>query len=64
MGMITNDWMDAIKGEFRQPYYKELYEFVKQEYSTHIIYPPTVNIVLRATTLIRRAICAKFTMQS
>lgn len=40
MGMIQNDWLEAINGEFKKPYYKELYQFVKQEYSTHIIYPP------------------------
>ncbi len=44
MGMITNDWMDAIKGEFRKPYYKDLYEFVKKEYSTHVVFPPSEDI--------------------
>ena len=32
MSQITNDWLDAINGEFRKPYYKELYNFVKDEY--------------------------------
>ena len=40
MAMIQNDWLDAIGGEFRKPYYKELYQFVKEEYHTHVIYPP------------------------
>ena len=33
MGMITNDWLDAISGEFKKPYYRELYNFVQEEYS-------------------------------
>lgn len=44
MAMITNDWLDTIKGEFAKPYYKELYEFVKKEYNTHVIYPPADDI--------------------
>ena len=44
MGMITNDWMEAIKPEFSKAYYKELYGFVKQEYSTHVVYPPSEDI--------------------
>ena len=44
MGMIQNDWLQAIGGEFKKPYYKELYSFVKQEYSTHVIYPPADDI--------------------
>lgn len=44
MAMITNDWLERIAPEFRKPYYKELYQFVKQEYSTHIIYPPADDI--------------------
>ena len=31
MGMITNDWLEAIQPEFSKPYYKELYSFVKDE---------------------------------
>ena len=30
MSMIQNDWLDAIQPEFSKPYYKELFEFVKQ----------------------------------
>ena len=33
MSMITNDWLDEIQGEFKKPYYKELYQFVRDEYS-------------------------------
>lgn len=44
MGMIQNDWLDAIGSEFKEPYYKELYQFVKQEYSTNVVYPPSDDI--------------------
>lgn len=42
--MIDNDWLPALKGEFGKPYYRELYTFVKQEYSTHVVYPPADEI--------------------
>ena len=29
MAMITNDWLDAIQGEFAKPYYRDLFHFVK-----------------------------------
>ena len=44
MGMITNGWLDTIKGEFAKPYYKELYQFVLKEYNTHVVYPPADDI--------------------
>ena len=44
MSMITNDWMEAVRPEFSKQYYKELYSFVKQEYSTHVVYPPSEDI--------------------
>ncbi|MDE7446141.1 MAG: uracil-DNA glycosylase [Lachnospiraceae bacterium] len=44
MAMIDNDWLKYIQGEFRKPYYKELYTFVRQEYNTHVIYPPADDI--------------------
>lgn len=44
MAMITNDWLDILKGEFSKPYYKDLYKFVKSEYDTHVIYPPADDI--------------------
>lgn len=42
--MIDNDWLPYLKGEFGKPYYKDLYEFVKKEYSEHVIYPPSDQI--------------------
>lgn len=44
MAMIDNDWLKYIQGEFKKPYYKELYTFVRQEYNTHVIYPPADDI--------------------
>jgi len=44
MAMITNDWLEAIGGEFKKPYYTELYKFVKEEYSTRQIFPPADDI--------------------
>ena len=44
MAGITNDWLPEIQGEFRKPYYKELYKFVQSEYSTHVVYPPSDKI--------------------
>ena len=44
MAMIDNDWLPCIKQEFTEPYYKELYTFVKHEYDTRIIYPPAEDI--------------------
>ena len=44
MGMINNDWLDCIQSEFKKPYYKELYQFVRNEYDTHVIYPPSDDI--------------------
>lgn len=44
MAAISNDWLGAIGGEFKKEYYKRLYQFVKEEYSTHVIYPPSEDI--------------------
>lgn len=44
MSMIDNDWLPCVQGEFKKPYYSELYQFVRQEYNTHVIYPPADDI--------------------
>lgn len=44
MGMIENDWLVELEPEFRKPYYKALYEFVKTEYSTTQVFPPADDI--------------------
>ena len=44
MVMLQNDWVEAIGEEFKKPYYASLYKFVKEEYSTKVIYPPADDI--------------------
>lgn len=44
MGELKNDWLDAVGNEFRKPYYRDLYNFVKQEYLTKTIFPPSNKI--------------------
>ena len=44
MGAIDNDWLPAVGAEFKKPYYKELYYFVRDEYSKHVVYPPSDEI--------------------
>ena len=44
MSMIDNDWLPCVQGEFKKPYYRELYQFIRQEYNTHVIYPPADDI--------------------
>ena len=44
MGMIANDWLKPLESEFRKPYYRELYSFVKDEYSKKVVYPPSDEI--------------------
>ena len=44
MAAINNDWLDALKEEFKKPYYKKLYETVKLEYQTRAVYPDANDI--------------------
>jgi uracil-DNA glycosylase len=44
MSAIDNDWLNAISGEFKKPYYRDLYNFVKNEYNKAVIYPPADDI--------------------
>lgn len=44
MAAISNDWLEAVRPEFSKPYYKELFEFVKEEYSRCVVYPPADDI--------------------
>ncbi len=41
---ISNDWLPVLEGEFKKPYYAELYSFVKKEYGDKKIYPPSGDI--------------------
>lgn len=44
MAMITNDWLPALKDEFRKPYYAKLFQFVQKEYNTTQVFPPAEDI--------------------
>lgn len=44
MGMIENEWLEALKPEFKKPYYSELFQFVKKEYNERMIFPPSDDI--------------------
>lgn len=44
MAAIQNDWLGALKDEFRQPYYKKLFQIVNEEYRTRQIFPPADDI--------------------
>ena len=44
MAMITGDWLEAVSDEFHKDYYKQLYEFVREEYRTTTVYPPAEDI--------------------
>lgn len=44
MAMIENDWLEALQPEFKKEYYKNLFYFVKQEYSRNPVFPPADDI--------------------
>jgi len=44
MTMISNDWLGAVGEEFKKPYYRDLYSFVKDEYANKVVYPPSNDI--------------------
>ena len=44
MAMLSNDWAAALDGEFHKEYYRQLYTFVREEYSRKVIYPPSEEI--------------------
>ena len=46
MAAINNDWAEALKEEYKKPYYRELYKKVNEEYQTHEIFPPSDEIFI------------------
>ena len=44
MGAIANDWLGPLSPEFKKPYYASLYKKVVEEYTTHVVYPPSDEI--------------------
>ena len=41
---LNGDWYEALKDEFRKPYYKQLFDTVNEEYRTRKIFPPANDI--------------------
>ena len=44
MAAISNDWLAPLTPEFAKTYYRELYKKVKEEYATHMIFPPSNEV--------------------
>jgi len=44
MFRVNNSWDDIFKSEKAKPYYKELQDFVEDEYKTKAIYPPKADL--------------------
>ena len=44
MAALSGEWLEAMQGEFRQPYYKQLFQKVNEEYRTQRIFPPADDI--------------------
>lgn len=44
MVRLNNDWDDILKDEWEKPYYRQLHNFLKEEYSTCRIYPDMHDI--------------------
>ena len=44
MAAISNDWLVPLKPEFSKPYYRKLYQKVVEEYTNHVVYPPSEDI--------------------
>ena len=44
MGAIDNDWLEPLNGEFKKPYYRELYQKVRKEYETTQVFPDPNDI--------------------
>ncbi|MCF1616755.1 uracil-DNA glycosylase [Tetragenococcus koreensis] len=42
--IIKNSWQDILADEFQKPYYRDLHEFLKQEYATQKIHPDMYHI--------------------
>ena len=40
MAQIAGDWLPALRAEFAKPYYRDLYQFVQQEYRRGQVFPP------------------------
>ena len=50
MAAIENDWLPALRAEFKKPYYAKLYHFIEEEYRTETVYP-AADRIFEALTL-------------
>ena len=44
MAAISNDWAEKLNVEYKKPYYRELFNFIREEYSKVVVYPPSEDI--------------------
>ena len=44
MPPISGEWEQALRPEFRKPYYRELFQKVGEEYRRYTVYPPADDI--------------------
>lgn len=44
MSAISNDWLEPLKPEFGKDYYKKLFETIKKEYESYVVYPKSEDI--------------------
>ena len=45
MAALSGAWYNALQVEFRKPYYKELYQKVREEYRRYVVYPKSADIL-------------------
>ena len=44
MAQISGDWLPDVREEFKKPYYRDLYQFVRKEYANYTVFPPADQI--------------------
>lgn len=44
MPPLAGEWLNALQGEFKKPYYRSLFQTINEEYKTKLIFPPADDI--------------------
>lgn len=44
MPPLAGQWLDALQGEFKKPYYHSLFKTINEEYKTRQIFPPADDV--------------------
>ena len=44
MPPLAGEWLNALQGEFKKPYYHDLFQTINEEYQTKRIFPPADDI--------------------